>query len=425
MTQAVTTVATPSRPAGWHERVGAVFGSSRGTTAVLGNLRTALVAGCVLFAVVGAVAVDRRHAALGGVDVAAQRLLDVQAIRVAAVGVDAIATNSFLVAGDSAVQRERYVAQLAEAEQRVVTVAAGADGDTAAALGDVNRQLGVFGGLVEQARANNRQGFPVGAAYLRQANQLMSNDIVSALRQIEQNQRDEVNQQLAAAARTGWWLHVVGWPLLALVGLASAWLAGRFRRVVNVPLAIAGLVISIALIGGALAQGRALADADDTVGGALRRADVLAQARGAAFDARSNEALTLINRGNGAANEAAWRSASEVVIRALDDVVCNGSVCADLFDRYVEQHLQLRALDDGGRWDDAVGESQSGAIAATFADFDNSLASAIDGDAGAANLALSDAASSVGMWRWVLLSAGLVAAFLMIAGLQQRLREYS
>jgi hypothetical protein len=392
---------------------------------VLGNLRTALVAGCVLFAVVGAVAVDRRHAALGGVDVAAQRLLDVQAIRVAAVGVDAIATNSFLVAGDSAVQRERYVAQLAEAEQRVVTVAAGADGDTAAALGDVNRQLGVFGGLVEQARANNRQGFPVGAAYLRQANQLMSNDIVSALRQIEQNQRDEVNQQLAAAARTGWWLHVVGWPLLALVGLASAWLAGRFRRVVNVPLAIAGLVISIALIGGALAQGRALADADDTVGGALRRADVLAQARGAAFDARSNEALTLINRGNGAANEAAWRSASEVVIRALDDVVCNGSVCADLFDRYVEQHLQLRALDDGGRWDDAVGESQSGAIAATFADFDNSLASAIDGDAGAANLALSDAASSVGMWRWVLLSAGLVAAFLMIAGLQQRLREYS
>jgi hypothetical protein len=412
-------------PAGWHERVGALLGSRRGTTTVLRNLRTALVASCVLFAIVGAVAVDRRHAALGRGDVAARRLLDVQAIRVAAVGVDAIATNSFLVAGDSPEQRQRYVDQLADAQQRVVTVAAGADVDAAAALGDVNRQLGVFGGLVEQARANNRQGFPVGAAYLRQANQLMSNDIVGALRQIEQDQRDEVNQQLAAAARTGWWLHVVGWPLLALVGLASAWIAGRFRRVVNVPLVIAGLVISIVLIGGALAQGRALADADNTVGGALLRADVLAQARGAAFDARSNEALTLINRGNGAANEAAWRSASNVVIRVLGDVECNGSICADLFDRYVEQHAELRALDDGGRWDDAVSESQSGAIATTFAEFDDSLASALDDDARAANLALSDAADSIGGWRWVLLGAGFVAALLMIAGLQQRLREYS
>ena len=34
-----------------------------------------------------------------------------------------------------------------------------------------NAGLARYTGLIEQARANNRQGFPVGAAYQRQANE--------------------------------------------------------------------------------------------------------------------------------------------------------------------------------------------------------------------------------------------------------------
>ena len=58
-------------------------------------------------------------------------------------------------------------------------------------LSEASRLLGSYVGLVEQARANNRQGFPVGATYQRQANGIVSNadadtpDIVSSLRAVE------------------------------------------------------------------------------------------------------------------------------------------------------------------------------------------------------------------------------------------------
>ena len=101
-------------------------------------------------------------------------------------------------------------------------------------------------------------------------------------------------------------------------------------------------------------------DADDAVGGSLTTADLVAQARAAAFDAQSQEALTLINRGNGAANEAKWQDAVGVVDAALRQA-CDRRLVGRLrlrnpYTSYVAGHEQIRELDDGGDWDTAVGD---------------------------------------------------------------------
>ena len=159
--------------------------------------------------------------------------------------------------------------------------------------------------MIEQARANNRQGFPVGAAYQREAN-VVAGDVVEQLHAVEQGQRDTVNEELAAAHRAGAWLALSGWMLVAVIALVGLWLAVRFRRVINVPLALGLVAVLVALIAATAAQGRAISHADAAVAGSLTTADLVAQARAAAYDAVSQEALTLINRGNGAADEAAW-----------------------------------------------------------------------------------------------------------------------
>ncbi len=124
------------------------------------------------------------------------------------------------------------------------------------------------------------------------------------------------------------WLALAGWVLVGRHRPRRGLAGVRFRRILNVPLALGGIAVLVVLIAGTAVQGRAISDADDAVSSSLTTADLVAQARAAAYDAAAQEALTLINRGNGAANEAKWQSSSDVVVQALDSACTNGSTDA-------------------------------------------------------------------------------------------------
>src|SRR5215470_8888534 len=81
---------------------------------------------------------------------------------------DATAAAGFLSAGaEPPALRQRYLDDIASAGTALANVAAA--GQTASqALNTLATQLPVYTGLVEAARANNRQGYPVGAAYQRE-----------------------------------------------------------------------------------------------------------------------------------------------------------------------------------------------------------------------------------------------------------------
>jgi hypothetical protein len=416
------------------------------TPARLSVLRAVLIVLAVVFAVGGAFGVNRRANAINDVRTASKQLLALQEIQVRIVHADAIASSSYLRSGqEDPAQRTAYLDEIAKAGDGLVAVSGASTTADLVQLSETSRLLGSYVGLVEQARANNRQGFPVGATYQRQANSIVDNndpdtpDIVSSLQAAQASQRSQINDSLATAHRAGVWLHISGWLLVASLVVGSWWMWRTFRRIVNVPIAIALLALFLLLLIGGTTQARAVRETDGAVGNQLAGADNAAQARVAAFEARSQEALTLINRGNGAANEANWQIGDNVVKQELDHGLGNDAQlpigqpnsASTAYASYEDAHRHIRTLDDGGSWDDAVAvslgaESTTSGVNAVgaFDDFDRIVSGIVGVKGDAASTRLSDALNPLGALRNIVFLLGLVVAVLAALGCGQRMREY-
>jgi hypothetical protein len=436
-----TTTTQPQPPPSVTRLVGRRL-SATSTPARLSLLRAVFIVLAVVFAVGGAFGINRRANAINEVRTASRQLLALQDIQVRIVHADAIASSSYLRSGqEDPAQRTAYLDEIAKAGDGLVAVSGAATDTDLQQLSEASRLLGSYVGLVEQARANNRQGFPVGATYQRQANGIVSNtdpdtaDIVSSLSAVEASQRGQINDSLATAHRAGAWLHLSGWLLFIALVLGSWWMWRTFRRILNIPIAIALLVLFVLLVIGAVTQAGAVSDADRAVGTQLAGADSAAQARAAAFEARSQEALTLINRGNGAANEANWLVRDDIVTQELANgrgsFVAQSGGAADDYEEYQKAHREIRQLDDDGDWDTAVAvslgadgpESGINAVVA-FDSFDQAVGQLATTEGASASSQLSDATSSLGSLRNIVFVAGLVVAVLAALGIGQRLKEY-
>ena len=409
---------------------------------MLSLIRAVFIVLALVFAVVGAFGINRRANAINEVRTASRQLLALQDIQVRIVHADAIASSSYLRSGqEDPAQRTAYLDEIGKAGDGLVAVSAAANSADLDQLSSASRLLGSYVGLVEQARANNRQGFPVGAAYQRQANGIVSNadpdtpDIVSSLRSVEESQRAQINDSLASAHRAGIWLNVTGWLLFAALVVGSWWLWRTFRRVVNIPIAVALLALFLLLLIGGVKQAGAVSDADDAVGTQLAGADRAAQARAAAFEARSQEALTLINRGNGAANEVNWELGNDIVTREMssrlgsDEGLSNAAASA--YASYAGAHIEIRDLDNKGDWDQAVAvslgaQSTSSGVnsASAFDSFDQAVGQIATAEGSTASAGLNSAVDPLKSLRNIVFLAGLVIAVLAALGCGQRLKEY-
>ncbi|HTD51343.1 MAG TPA: hypothetical protein VK771_12125, partial [Acidimicrobiia bacterium] len=152
-----------------------------------GRLRVAGIAAavaCLAFGLVAAVAITQRAGAISDARNHAAQLVRIQSIRSNLTQADAAATNAFLVGGLEPVdQRTSYRDGIAGATAAITSASAGSTAD-AIVLATTNQQLAQYTGLIESARANNRQGFPLGAAYLRQASNLLRLDVLPPLAQL-------------------------------------------------------------------------------------------------------------------------------------------------------------------------------------------------------------------------------------------------
>ena len=391
----------------------------------------------IVLSIGGWYSIQRRSTAIDDAAASAQQLIRVQDVRVLGVEVDSLAARAYLQGGqEDPAERLEYDESAAGASNGIVDAATAATDEDAALLESANAQFARYLGLVEQARANNRQGYPVGAAYLRTARAL-SGSIVSDLRAVEANARGRVDDSIERAHRSSWLLVLATVLVLGAIVAGGAWMAIRWKRLINVPLAGAGIIALLVLSVGVGMNAAAMNDADDVVDTSLAPADVLAQARAAAFDARSNEALALINRGNGASNALQWEASRAITDVALDDGCSNyGTGCAAVepFADYAAGYAAVRVLDDGGDWDGAVALSTTGdtsvvssatpdpvasfeAFAATSGDvIADRTAAAVDG--------FDDASANLGVLSLLVVLAGLLIGVLAILGYGQRAREY-
>jgi len=360
---------------------------------------------------------------------------------------DATAAAAFLSSGgEPPALRTRYLTDIASASASLVDVSEGsngtADGKTAQALATIAAGLPVYTGLIETARADNRQGFPVGAAYLREASGLMQHTLLLSAASLYGAETARLADDSGSAAGYPWLAVPLG--VLALIGLfrAQRYLTRRTNRVLNLGLVATTVAVMVSLVWinvawyGVHTHLRAAHDKGSA------QVELLSQARIAALQGRTDEALTLVARGSGGAYE---KDFSDTMSRLIgkdgrggllaaayaesNDPAVRDSITKAVSDLEAWQkiHVTLRADDDSGDNLQAVGLAVGTGATDTPAPFN--LA---DGDLNAgitrANAMFDDeSAAAAKSLRGLAIAIALLTAAAVAAaaiGFQRRIAEY-
>jgi hypothetical protein len=351
-----------------------------------------------------------------------------QTVRTNLVQADALATNAFLLAGlEPSGQRERYEQSLAAATSALTDAAANSHRGDGDALRAVDQAIVRYAGLVESARANNRQGFPVGSAYLRQASQQLRTEVLPVLTELSDITQARVKDAYRDSRSSTEGIATGAFIAIVMLLVVQGYLTVRTRRLVSVPVLVAiAIVVGATLVaGGVLAWSQSRAD--DVRDGDYRSTVALAQARIFAFDAKSSESLTLILRGSGAAVEQQFQSLADAAVTTMRA----GGLSPDLearFDDYLAVHEQVRLADDDGDWDEAVrlattteGDDASNA---TFQRFADATSDELQQSSSGISDDLDDARLPLGATKVFLVIAGVAAAIAAWQGISVRLKEY-
>ncbi|MBL0003967.1 MAG: hypothetical protein IPP00_08230 [Actinomycetales bacterium] len=238
------------------------------------------------------------------------------------------------------------------------------------------------------------------------------------------------------AASSSWPTLVAGVLAVLVLGLVSIWLARRTHRYLNSGLAGATVAVLVALISGLVVFSGIGSDAKRVADNQLAGTLALTSARTAAFDARANESLGLIRRGQAGPFETLWKARDAEVTARLKALVgrvswyggsgTNASALSTAWSAYEKAHAEVRTLDDGGSWDAAVAKATTATESprTTFDAFQAASATAVDGFQSALTGDIEGPTAKARIAALVLLLAGLAAAVLSTRGIAQRVEEY-
>lgn len=401
---------------------------------------SASVVGLVLLAVVGSGAIHARQGATKAVGRQDEPLLVGAAAIYTALGdADATATNTFLTSGDEPpARRQQYLTDLNTAGARLAAVApkAGASPATAKALAVITSDLPTYSGLVEAARANNRLGNPVGAAYLREGSTLMQGEILPAVRQLFQVEASGLthatNSGLSALDIVG--VGAMGGLALALLIGGQIFLARRTNRVLNPALLAATLLVVVLLVWTMVGFAKSAA--------ALRRArsqgsdpvQLLASTRILLSRAQSDENLALVARGSGTqyladfdAVTGALRGPSGGGLLVEAQQAAPTVNLLDPYTAYLQAHRAVVTAANSGPFTQAVavatGTRATDELPAAT-QLDTALANALTDAQRVFDRQAAAARADLSFLAFGLIVLVILAAALAVGGFEQRINEY-
>lgn len=287
----------------------------------------------------------------------------------------------------------------------------------------LNDDLVRYAALVEAARANTRQGYPVGAAYLNQARTIAEEDVIPTAHHL----RRESERRVAQAAND------VGGPAgaaavafmaLALLVLGGAVLlvAGRTRRLMHPALLLATIlsaVVLVLMVSSILWQSRDLRAAATTD----IRAYVGANDAAAALSGlRVTEIEAVAAHGGGARSYEEFRTQAS----SLADRLANDPVMSDLHDAvvaYAQSVERVEELDMEGDNEGATRRTLRGGSAVSFTAADAAASRTVV----LARAKLEDrfdAVAEAGVPPLLPVALGLGSGYLALAGTLARRRPY-
>ncbi|MFJ4680997.1 hypothetical protein [Kitasatospora sp. NPDC088783] len=359
---------------------GSLSGSLSGSLARLrlaartppGRLRTAgavLVALALLFGVTAAwQSADRAAAARQLASRSEPLSQDAAELYRSLADADATAAAGFLMAAAEPPEvRKRYQDDLATASRLIPQAAArsGTSSDAQRRLAELGQQLPRYAGLVETARAINREGLPLGGAYLRYASDYLQKTVLPNAQQLADTEAAALDGDYDAAAAVPWAALVLGVLLLGALGRYQVVLFRRTNRVFNPGLLAASAAVLVALVwtvGGTAAAGSGLHEARTQGIDPLRR---LNQVRVVALQAHTAENLNLVSRGATEAYNDRWEELTRTLAGPADSA---GSAVGLLvappdrarrqltdaqhrFDEWQQRHAAAAELDAGGDYE--------------------------------------------------------------------------
>lgn len=400
------------------------------------RLRLAIAASIVCSLLIGGFGLWlglRQAALLGGAAARTEQAITLLEVQTNLTLANATTTNAFLVGGLEPSDL-RLAADESFLAGATALAASTGDADVAdgSALARTSAEVATYAGLIEQARAANRQGFPVGAAYLDQATTLLGEQVLPVV-------DDAVVATTTAAAgnfnesRGMVWLTLVLLvPLGALVAI-QVWLSRVTRRRFNVPFVVGTTVVVLAGIFSVGTLQGSGAQADRVRSSTYVQSLALGQALSDAAQARSDEAFTLIRRGSGAAFETSFQdtiaSARGHLERGRNAPMGSTSFgpLVSSIANWEEAHQQIRELDDAGDWDGAVALATSrddDSPSALYQSFADDAGTVLADLSSSTTSQLRTAGSAGVVAAWLLAVAGVLCAWLSARGLNARLQEY-
>jgi hypothetical protein len=425
------------------------------TPARLRLLLALLILLSLAWGVLAALTADQHASAAADVVAVSEPLsLDAEQIYTSLSDADATAANAFLAGGlEPAKARQRYQADITQAAIRIEAASA-LVGSSAArtqlpghltkqasaagtAVGDdlaiLSGQLPAYTDEVGTARADNRLGLPLGAAYLREASGLLRGTLLPAASDIYI--RESTLLTSASAQATGLPLIVVA--AIAGLGLgyvlfrSSRWLSRHTHRVVNYGLLLAALagLVSLVWLVAAFVVGRGDLLHAQQQGSAPAQA--FARAEVAALQAHADESLTLIDNGGDDSYQKDYVAQQKILgpgpgtlLAAVQAAGGPGSDVAAQARAWYQAHAALRAKDDGGSHAAAVQSALNGDAATSFARLSTTLSQGIND-----HQAVFAASARSGRDAFTGLAVGMIVASLVMVGgcawgLIRRLAEY-
>ncbi|BAU83287.1 hypothetical protein SLA_2359 [Streptomyces laurentii] len=358
---------------------------------------------------------------------------------------DATAASAFLAGPqESADIRKRYTDDIATASRLLVKASAstGSDGTSAREITTLNENLPRYTGLIERARAANRQGLPLGGAYLRYANQTMSLQLLPAAERLYAAETARL-QQDDDAART--------WPFLS-IALGAMALTVLFRaqrrdyrrtnRVFNQGLLAASAACVAAVVWLVVGHGLARAGLDDARAHGQESLQVLNQARIHSLKARANENLAVVARGavltedgktdkyeaDYAGSMAALTSDLKDAARLADDAT-GADPLTEATKRtaeWRERHTRARKLDDEGDFTGAMNLITGTALSTgqSFDQVDAALGRALAHEQNEFTRAADGGRDALTGLPLGVAALGVLAAAGVVVGGNRRLSEY-
>jgi hypothetical protein len=425
------------------------------TPARLRLLLALLILLSLAWGVLAALTADQHASAAADVVAVSEPLsLDAEQIYTSLSDADATAASGFLAGGlEPAKARQRYQADITEAAIRIEAASALVGSSAArtqlpghlanqtsgagAAVGDdlaiLSGQLPAYTDEVGTARADNRLGLPLGAAYLREASGLLRQTLLPAASDIYA--RESAQLTSASAQATGLPLIIVA--VVAALGLgyvlfrSSRWLSRHTHRVVNYGLLLAALagLVSLVWLVSAFVVGRGDLLHAQQQGSAPVQA--FARAEVAALQAHADESLTLIDNSGDDSYQQDYLAQQKLLgpgpgtlLAAVQAAGGPGSDVAAQARAWYQAHAALRAKDDAGSHGAAVQSALSGDAATSFAQLSETLGKGIDD-----HQAVFATSARSGRDAFTGLAVGMIVASLVMVGgcvwgLSRRLAEY-